>query len=41
MFSNFRLIFSLFFDELSTIAGHRIIQVYSRQIPSKIEIIHN
>ena len=41
VFSNFELIYHVyFFGELPTIAGHQVTQVYSRQIPLKVEIIH-
>ena len=36
LFFNFTLIFSLFFGELPIIAGHRVVQIYNRQIPSKV-----
>ena len=40
IFSNFKLIFNLFFWELPTIVGHQVTQVYSRHISLKIKIIH-
>ena len=41
VFSNFELIYHVyFFGELPTIAGHQVTQVYSRQIPLKVDIIH-
>ena len=39
-FSNFTLIFNLLFDKLPIIAGYLVTQVYSRQIPLKVEIIY-
>ena len=38
LFSNFKLIFNLFFGELSTIAGYRVTQIYSRQILLKLKL---